>query len=57
MGSAISGQLEMSKVLGYSLSASMETDIVLTALKAAIAARKGQVEGVVFHVDYAEVFI
>ncbi len=45
------------KVLGYSLSTSMETEIVLAALKAAIAARKGRVEGVVFHVDYAEVFI
>ena len=44
------------KVLGYSLSTSMETDIVLTALKAAIAARKGQVEGVIFHVDRGSQF-
>ena len=44
------------KVLGYSLSTSMETDIVLTALKGAIAARKGQVEGVIFHVDRGSQF-
>ena len=39
------------KVLGYSLSASMEAGIVLEALKTAIATRKGQVKGVVFHTD------
>ncbi len=44
------------KVLGYSLSTSMETEIVLAALKAAIAARKGQVEGVIFHVDRGSQF-
>ena len=39
------------KVLGYSLSATMEAGIVLEALRGAIATRGGQVQGVVFHAD------
>ncbi len=45
------------RVLGYSISATMEAGIVLEALRGAIATRGGQVKGVLFHTDRGGQFV
>lgn len=42
------------RLLGYSMACQMRTELVTDALDMAVAARGGDVEGVIFHGDYAE---
>ncbi len=46
-----------SRVLGWALAENMRTKIVTDALDQAVQMRNDQVEGTIFHTDYAEVFI
>ena len=39
------------RLIGWSINAHMRTDLVIDALDAAVAARGGQVDGVIFHSD------
>lgn len=45
------------RVLGFSISDHMRTEIVLDALRDAIKLRQGFIEGTIWHTDYAEVCV
>ena len=45
------------RVLGYSVDRHMRTSLVLEALQQAISLRGDDIQGAIFHTDYAEVFI